>query len=677
MKEKFKILLFVFLGCLLAVLSFNYIVFGALNFNGLSRINSILEEDKYIDSSYDNDFIEDKELVTNEPVNSAGTSVYNYQLELLDVPEDILSFHLKLDSDKTNTSNIVISFYTEDKVFSYDQDEFYINNDIDKIMLLGHDNVEKVVVEASFEQYGSSDLINPEILSLDKVEINKESDINNLKVNLLKDFFISILIVVVISFLIFILFRTKIDKKIFIKDVKVENVFFVLALFLGIVFSVLIPLYQVPDELTHINMIYEEFNLDVKFQEINDSYGDTGRIVRNYDEKVDLDEYFDFSKDIEMINQINIPRVSFIKHFPQGIGLIICSFLNLPVFVTITLSEVLAVLFYTFICYLALKLIPFKKEMLMLVMLLPICIQQMGSFSYDVVLLSICFLFISYVLYLKFVKEKITISDFIKLFVLLGIIALVKLPYALLGGMIILLPFSKFDLNLKFVRINGDWINKYKKVLLVVVALLVVPSCWLVYKILKSIGYGRILLSAVRGGLSTIHLLLNTISTYGKGYLVGLTGEFGWLDTPVSIVFSIFVLFSMVFVSFFRINESDSDKQENNFKKWECVYLFLLAVILTIIIILSMFQWTLYVTGIPNSENLSIAEYVNYIKIIPVIGGVQARYFIPIIPLFLLPLFSKFMNNIISKMNYKFYLFIYYIILFVYMFIIILNRYWI
>ena len=99
MKEKFKILLFVFLGCLLAVLSFNYIVFGALNFNGLSRINSILEEDKYIDSSYDNDFIEDKELVTNEPVNSAGTSVYNYQLELLDVPEDILSFHLNKETN--------------------------------------------------------------------------------------------------------------------------------------------------------------------------------------------------------------------------------------------------------------------------------------------------------------------------------------------------------------------------------------------------------------------------------------------------------------------------------------------------------------------------------------------------------------------------------------------------
>lgn len=674
MKKRIKIILFIFLGCLFTLFSFNYIVFGNLNFGNFSRSFSFFTENTYTDLSYNYDFIKENQLITSDSVNGAGTLVHNYRLELSKVPERILSFHLNMNSTVANASQIVIDFYTKDGIFSYNQDEFYVNNQNDKMILFHHEKVQKIVIEAIYEQYSSSELVNDEVLSLDKIEINKNIDIQILKVNLLKDFLCSVLVTLAVFIFILVLFKTKIDRGVFCRKIKIEKVFLILSIFWGIVFSVLFPLYQIPDELTHINMIYEEFNLDVKFQNINDSYGDTGRMIRNYDEKVDLNEYFDLSKKVEMSADFEIPNISFIRHFPQGIGLIICSFLNLPVFLTITVAEFLAVLFYAIVCYFALKLIPVKKEMMMLVMLLPMCIQQMGSFSYDVVLLSVCFLFISYVLYLKFVKEKIIISDLIKLFILLGIIAMVKIPYVILGGMLILLPLSKFDLNLKIVRIDGMWINRHRKVILIILALLIVPINLLILKALKSIGYGRILLASVKAGFSTIDLLKNTVSVYGKSYLIELTGEFGWLDTPVSIIFSIFVLFSMVLVSFFEANENK--KQENLFKKWESIYLFFLAVIMCSIIILSMFQWTLYVTGIPNSENLSIMEYISYIKIIPVIGGVQGRYFIPIIPLFLLPLFSTIINKIFSKMNFKFYLLIYYVVVFIYMFIIILNRYW-
>ena len=101
-----------------------------------------------------------------------------------------------------------------------------------------------------------------------------------------------------------------------------------------------------------------------------------------------------------------------------------------------------------------------------------------------------------------------------------------------------------------------------------------------------------------------------------------------------------------------------------------------MGIVLFLIIILSMFQWTLYIDNIPNSDSLTINEYVKFIKTVEVIKGVQGRYLVPIIPLFLLPLGSKFMDKIIFKINYKFYLLVYYLIVFCYMFIIILNRYW-
>ena len=42
------------------------------------------------------------------------------------------------------------------------------------------------------------------------------------------------------------------------KENKIYKYFTILSLFLGIIFSVLIPLYQVPDEEVHINEIYKK-----------------------------------------------------------------------------------------------------------------------------------------------------------------------------------------------------------------------------------------------------------------------------------------------------------------------------------------------------------------------------------------------------------------------------------
>ena len=72
------------------------------------------------------------------------------------------------------------------------------------------------------------------------------------------------------------------------KETKIYKYFTILSLFLGIIFSVLIPLYQVPDEEVHINEIYKFLGEDVDFSKDTNRFGDTERIIRNYDEKVDI-----------------------------------------------------------------------------------------------------------------------------------------------------------------------------------------------------------------------------------------------------------------------------------------------------------------------------------------------------------------------------------------------------
>ena len=603
--------------------------------------------------------------------------VLNY-LEKL-IPDPVCE--LNYNKDYELLIAVMLSAQTTDKRVNIVTKELFSKyRNVEELSEASLNDIEKIVVETVFEQYGASALVNPEILSLNQIEINKKTDIQELKNNLYLDFFISVLITVVFLILFFILFKTNIDKKILNIRWSLEKVFLIVTIIVGIVFSILFPLYQIPDELTHINMIYSDLNLDMQFQEISGSYGDTNRIIRNYDEKVNLNEYFDLDEKLELTDTLKVPNILWIRHFPQTIGLIFSSFLELPVLIGITISEILAVLFYAFVCYFALKWMPFKKEAMMVVMLLPMCIQQMGSFSYDSVLLPICFLFISYVLHLKFIKSKIQLLDFIKLIILLVVIALIKIPYALLGGLVVLLPLSKLDLNFKFFKIDGLFLKKYKIAILSVLALLLIPFTIFCLKLLKKISYGRILLGAIKANVATVQLILDTLSIYGMGYLKELTGSFGWLDTPVSILFTIFVLGSMLCIAFFGYlpKKKKKEKFKNPFKKWEIIYLYLLAIGMCSIIILSMFEWTIYVTGVPNHQNLSVTEYANLIKYsIPAIGGVQGRYFIPVIPLFLLPLFNRRIQELISKMNCKFYLLLYYFIVFGYMILIILKRYWI
>lgn len=90
-----------------------------------------------------------------------------------------------------------------------------------------------------------------------------------------------------------------------------------------------------------------------------------------------------------------------------------------------------------------------------------------------------------------------------------------------------------------------------------------------------------------------------------------------------------------------------------------------------------MFEWTLYCTKIPGYKTFNISEIGDYITKLPYIGGVQGRYFIPVLPLILLPLNSVKITNKLVKINPIVYQIIYYIIVFVYLVIILLNRYWI
>ena len=306
---------------------------------------------------------------------------------------------------------------------------------------------------------------------------------------------------------------------------------------------------------------------------------------------------------------------------------------------------------------------PIKKEVMMMIMLLPIGIQQIGSFSYDMMLLSLSFLFIAYILYLKFNKEEINNIDLLKIVGLLLAVVLIKIPYILLGLLVFILPLKRITL---YSKIKNIFNTKIKKLLLII-GLIILGLISI--KILMNISYVKVLLAFIINPIDGISLIIRTLKAHFGFYIISIMGYFGWHDTPVSILFVVFIMLNLLIVN---IPYNNNDKKLSRRDK---IYLFALGLFSCLIIVISLFDWTIKYNNIDTS-NFTIADYSYHVSNMYDILGVQGRYFIPFIPLLIFPI-EIGIDKLKNKKLIKVMQIVHYIVLTIYMLIIILNRYWI
>ena len=677
LKNIVKYLVILFMLVILFICFNNYIIFGNYKINSFFGnfvlfFNKNLEKDVI---SFNSDYIDkNKEDAINIKDVSGMFFNENYRLEIKDLNINTLKV-ISINTDGfLDLLGFSVDIFSGKDVYSYDVDDFFIRNTDKAVLIVNHGNVEKIVIKAIKENYVNIDAGN---VVINRIDINNKKDFDDLKKELLYKNFSLLVFIFGICFVFFVLLKTKSAK--YISSEKVPHIFLIISVCCGMIFSCLFPLYQIPDELTHINMLYSELGMDINFNDEIHQYGDTLRIVHDSGEKVNKEKYFDFSKKLSIKNNYSVPKITIIRHFPQAIGLIFCELLHCPILISVCFAEFMAVIFYSVCCYYSLRLLPFKREVMMSVMLLPICIQQMGSFSYDVMLLSMCFLFISYFLNLKFIKEKVVLSDIFKVFLMLFVIAIVKIPYILLGLLLVMIPLSKLDVNFAFLNINYDSIKRYRKfVIFILCILFIFAFCGLII-IGKKVYYIRILLAAFFFPKISFRLVFNTLSLYKFGYLRGFTSEFGWLDTHSSIIFSAFSYLCIFIISFINFDRTKKNCKiiKNPFKIWEIFAFYFIACLMIFFIVLSMFDWTVVIMGYNNLDKYHIKEIANLMSEISFIRGVQSRYFIPIIPLILLPIYNDRISNFLLKFNLQLFLILYYIITIGYFLILILDRYWI
>ncbi len=131
-------------------------------------------------------------------------------------------------------------------------------------------------------------------------------------------------------------------------------------------------------------------------------------------------------------------------YLPQAIGIAAARLLRLNSLWLAYLGRFCNLLFFTVMTWLALKRLPFGKEVLFGTALLPMTVHLSASFSYDVMILACMFLLTAVCLDLTYARDRVRVRDVVLLAVLAAAAGPCKMIYAPMLGLCLLIPVKKF-----------------------------------------------------------------------------------------------------------------------------------------------------------------------------------------------------------------------------------------
>lgn len=428
-------------------------------------------------------------------------------------------------------------------------------------------------------------------------------------------------------------------------ELHMERNYLIAGLGLGIIFILLIPMMAVPDEAVHLYTAYDVSNT------IMGSHSETVTMraddaFRCYNErKLDRDDYikeydgiFTGVKNAELV-QTNItatgnPRYIYLL---PAFGITLGRLFGLSTTLTYLLGRLFNMLAFVAAVYYSIKRMPFGKGIVFVWALLPITLQQTGSFSYDAPVFSLSIMIIASTLNLAYRTEYNRKKDRITAIVLVMSCVLL-LPckgHALLP--LVVLPLMLIP---KYIKEHRDTVAAWKtkirswmKGAVAAVLLLFLIIVGIVgVQLLRSLTapeninnnyiawagqYGYTIGFFIKNPVRLIEILINTAWFKGDMYLSQmLGGSLGWLDIEIPWMFIIGFLFLLVYAAMRRENETQLITIGDR------VWMILVFIgVCALAVAAMLLYWT------PNSFYT--------------IEGVQGRYFLPALVLGVLALRTK------------------------------------
>ena len=409
------------------------------------------------------------------------------------------------------------------------------------------------------------------------------------------------------------------------------------ALIFGMIFMMLTPPFQSPDENSHFKKAYAISNGDfypisrdgnIGYEipvEMENYINDKLKMAGNKNNKYTFDEMTldDLSeKDYSEKNLMDFSTiyVTPLAYIAPSLGILfarittnIIGLNNISATNMLYFARFFSLMLYIIIIAKAIKITPILKKTFCFIGLIPMSLSLASAVSYDNFLIPVCMLATAIIFKLIFDDNVKTIS--LKYLVTLGIIGFIllsiKTVYITILFPLIFVPKSKYGENIKqIIKSIG---------IILVIAL----SLYILNKI-PTIGVIRTSsTNAVNDQINFVisqpftylRILWDTLIQNRHFYFTSLFGVFGLLDTYVLTVF--IVAYAIAFLLVIISDLSIADKKFN----WKYKLLAFLGTCASVFgIFLAMYiYWT--------SDNFDGGVGSN------IINGVQGRYFLPLIPL--------------------------------------------
>lgn len=420
---------------------------------------------------------------------------------------------------------------------------------------------------------------------------------------------------------------------------------------LGLLYMVVLPPFSAPDEPLHFVSAYQLSSAMMGKQSMADEeFAKTatewekeclehgGRVlVREEDgqkgpyPKVNRDSYqrvlenfftMDHSQGVTVRYEAPM-RTTPVVYFPQAVGITVARVLHLGYIPLILMGRLFNLLTFAALAYFAARVMPFKKEMIMAVSLLPMTLHLAASLSYDAVLIGLSMAFIGWCFHLAYEKEQVEIKDVVVLAVILVLLEPCKIVYLPLTGICLLIPAAKFGSKKRY------WISVVSVICVMALSVFlvnhVVLSVWVtdtenVISWEGSAGYtfGEL----ITHPYDTFMIYYETLVTQFDYYLTTMLGGYlGYLDPQLNVPqFGLFFLWVALLLSSVH-KEGERIPVKCGQKVWIAVLVFISVCAVLFSMLLG---WT--------PRNLTY------------ITGIQGRYFLPILPFALVLLFGKWLT---------------------------------
>jgi uncharacterized membrane protein len=436
------------------------------------------------------------------------------------------------------------------------------------------------------------------------------------------------------------------------------GVFLILGGFFGLCYLLLVPPFLQPDESAHFDRVYQVAEGHITGQKLPDGYGMylPGSIVafEHVDDAITASpgiQRISLGRTLHLITQpwssineaqkdpsefVNTEVYNPIVYSPQIAAMTLARIFNFSVPITFYLVRLFGFTCWLLMCAYGISKLKTLGWAVVVILLTPLCLHIVSSVTADSMTIAFSILFVGLIFDALTIK-KLSRNKMIALLASITLLACVKIPYELLGMLVILIP-------------NSTYKNTKQKMLLLaasVVIFLSVTGVWTLvaqkqYISYRTVATGIVLdqkkqeLYLLQHPLSFGHKLYDTYLRSNPYALdpvwsyVGVLGATGY-NIPSWAVCLYFALFGAVIV-----------KLRDNAKKSD--YL------------IPSRQW--FTTAVATCLFLAINAiiFISWSRIkIPIIEGIQSRYFIPILPLLifiLLPVYKR--AGTFAKTSYYF-----------------------